>query len=156
MQRKRQNVNLRLKNIEIKGRDAMDITNFVTKLVRKHGTSNPFKIAKEKGIIILEMEMGKINGYYRKCNNIKMIYINSELEENKKLFTCCHELGHAILHPDEPALSLGINSNRIKIESEANEFATKLLLHDKDEYLYESKYQLLHAYGIEEEMERYI
>lgn len=134
----------------------MDITNFVNKLVRKHGTSNPFKIAKEKGIIILEMEMGKINGYYRKCNNIKMIYINSELEENKKLFTCCHELGHAILHPDEPALSLGINSNRIKIESEANEFATKLLLHDKDEYLYESKYQLLHAYGIEEEMERYI
>lgn len=56
----------------------MDITNVVSKLVREHGTNNPFKIAKEKGIVILEVELGNINGYYRKCNNVKMIFINTD------------------------------------------------------------------------------
>lgn len=41
----------------------MGISDYINKLVREHGTSNPFKIAKEKGIVILEVELGNINGY---------------------------------------------------------------------------------------------
>ena len=63
---------------------------------------------------------------------------NSRLEDNKKLFTCCRELGHATMYPNQLVSSLGMNCNRMKIESEMNKFTTKLLLYNKDNYLYDS------------------
>lgn len=47
--------------------------------------------------------------------------------------TCAHELGHAILHPDENTAFLKKNTlfSTDKIEVEANTFAVELLLPDE-------------------------
>lgn len=133
----------------------MDIQQRINRLVRSHETNNPYRIAKEKGIVIIEAPLGEINGFYHRSNNIRIIYLNRDLSEDKKRFTCAHELGHAILHPALPSLSLSVSTYTIKRESEANEFATKLLTFGADEQ-YESKSQVLQCYGIHEDMERYL
>ena len=134
----------------------MDIATIVRRLVRIHGANDPFKIAKEKGIIVLSRPLEEINGYYIKSRNIRFIVLNSALPCEERTFVCAHELGHAILHPNEPALSR-INQKNIKVEAEANRFATLLLINGSHkEYALDSIYEILQYYGIKEEMEDYI
>ena len=45
----------------------MDISRKVKNLVQKHGTNNPFKIAKEMGIIIIFKDLGHTKGYYKRA-----------------------------------------------------------------------------------------
>ncbi|MGX7099560.1 ImmA/IrrE family metallo-endopeptidase [Globicatella sanguinis] len=131
-----------------------------TKLSRLHESHDPFVIAKNKGIEVIEENLGNaIYGYYNRHFNIRMIHINQNMSDSMKKFTCAHELGHAILHPKEttPALSPKTMVANLKIEREANEFATNLLI-DGTHKMYEvlSTYDILDYYGIPYEMERFI
>lgn len=108
----------------------MDIKKIVRRLVRKHDSKNPFEIAKSIGIIVLFEPLGKYTGYYNRAYRQKMIHINEDLSENEMLFTCAHELGHAVLHPDcsTPFMRKNTGFSINKFEREANTFACHLLL----------------------------
>lgn len=132
----------------------------VNKLIRIHETHDPYKIAEEKGILIIEEDLGKeIFGYYNKLYNIRMIHINQFLSPALKRFTCGHELGHCVLHPKEatPALSTTTIVSKLRTEREANEFATLLLMDGSHaEYHIDTKQAVLNYYGLPKEMERFI
>lgn len=107
----------------------MGIENKVLTLVRKFGTSNPYKIAKELDINLLEADLGEVKGYYTKIRRIKFIFINENLSQNDKLYTMAHELGHAVLHCNTrtPHLMSMKYRHTSKIESEADMFASILI-----------------------------
>ncbi len=110
----------------------MDIQNVISRLIKKYKTNDPFKIADMLNISIFYEELGTINGYYNKPLRMKQIHINDALSENMKKFTCAHELGHALLHPDvsTPFLRSQTLLSVNKMEIEANTFAAKLLIPD--------------------------
>ena len=62
---------------------------------------------------------------------------NTDLSESEQRFSCAHELGHALLHPDAntPFLTKYTYLSVDKYEIEANKFALKLLI--PDELLFE-------------------
>ena len=84
-------------------------------------------------ISILYEELGTINGYYNKPLRMKQIHINCNLNYRMKKFTCAHELGHAIIHPDSNTLFLrNVTLFSIdKFELEANKFSINLLIPDE-------------------------
>ncbi|QLY79211.1 MULTISPECIES: ImmA/IrrE family metallo-endopeptidase [Clostridium] len=102
----------------------------IDKLVNKYKTNNPFDIAKGENIIIFKEPLGSINGYYNKFVRQKMIHVNEDLTYSKQLFTCGHELGHAIFHPNAntPFLINNTFYSVDKLERQANYFAAKLLI----------------------------
>lgn len=136
-----------------------EIDRHIRKLITEHETRNPYKIAKNLGIIVIEEELGEVYGYYNKVNRIKMLHINSELNNKRQLYICGHELGHAICHPDEitPQLSNASITSELKIEKEADYFATNLLINDEYKELYNpTKYEILNYYGLPHRLERYV
>lgn len=136
----------------------MGINAIISKLVKKHQTNDPFTIAKEKGIVVLYLDLGNTYGFYRSYKRIPIIHINNALEETMQRFVCAHELGHAILHQSVNTSFLKNNTFFMvdKIEVEANYFATHLLLHNQLFENYETKVDILRENGIPYEMARFL
>lgn len=135
-----------------KGRGILDIKKSVDYYIKKVGSRNPFDIADALNITVIFENLGNINGYYNKQLRMKQIHINHSLEENEKIFTAAHELGHAILHPDTntPFLRSCTYFSINKLENEANKFAIELLVPDDDfeEYAkYFTLEQIARIYG---------
>lgn len=111
----------------------MNISEIISHLIKKHKTNNPFELASALHIEVLFEELGTINGYYNKPLRMKQIHINKNIDRHMQSFTCAHELGHAILHPN--ASTPFLRSNTLlsvdKLEQEANLFATILLIPDE-------------------------
>ena len=130
----------------------------LNKEIKKHKTNNPFALAEKKNIIIRYFPLGNTLGFYMKSSRYQVITLNSEMDEDLKKFVCAHELGHAILHPNEntPFLHKNTLYSRDKIEREANEFAVLLLLQNANFENCETKYDVLRENGIPYEMERFI
>lgn len=137
---------------------ANQIKQIVEKLVKKHGTNNPFEIASQKGIVLLFEQLGGIYGYHHSFKRIKIIHINDELDEPMKRFVCAHELGHAVLHHELSTSFLRKNTLFCmdKVEREANEFAVELLLPDDCIYTYRNTdmtiYEVATTYGVPKEV----
>lgn len=110
----------------------MNVKRKVIELVNKYQTNDPFEIAEHLGIIVLHENLGNILGYYSKTYRFKVIHINENSPRNLQLFTCSHELGHAILHPNTNTSFLKSNTyfSADKIEYEANKFAIELLFNE--------------------------
>lgn len=148
-----QNKNLLLRNTEKnnKGCCTLDIRKKVSSLRKKYKTNNPFDIAKSLGITILFEELGGINGYYNKQLRMKQIHINCNLPRHEQSFTCAHELGHALPHPNAntPFLRKKTYLSVEKLEMEANKFAIELLISDEDllEYKNYTTEQVSHIFG---------
>ncbi|EAE6375071.1 TPA_asm: ImmA/IrrE family metallo-endopeptidase [Listeria monocytogenes] len=131
----------------------------IQKLVNIHETRNPFLIAKEKDILILKEDLGEVYGYYNKINRIKMIHLNNLFSDERQLFTCAHELCHALIHQDEntPKLSKQTIVSEWKVEKEANYFATQLLIDGSHlEHYIDTTDKIINFYGLPEEMKKYI
>lgn len=114
--------------------------------INKLDSRDPFEIAKDIDINVLHHDLVEIYGYYGKIHNSRFIVLYHTLKDEFKKFTCAHELGHPLLPPDEltPKLSRITMRSNLKIEREANEFATKLLIDGSHaEYVIRSKFQLL-------------
>lgn len=111
----------------------MDIKKYVLYIAQKHETTNPFKIAKQKNIIVLFEDLGNTLGFYNTYKRFKFIHINSRIDETTQRFVCAHELGHAVLHPkaNTPFLRNQTFFSVDRLEIEANTFAVELLLTDE-------------------------
>jgi len=130
----------------------------INELVKTYQTRDPYRLAAFLGIEVIEEELGEIFGYYNRARRIQFIHINSKCDDNQKRITCAHELGHCILHKNEntPFLSKVTIVSEMKIEKEANYFATNLLVDPYAEGVeYLNNYQKLEYYGLSEEFERY-
>ncbi len=112
----------------------MDIKAIVSDLCKEHETRNPFDLAVSLGIIVLHEPLGEIQGYYNCCYRQQFIHINQELNGYDALFTCAHEVGHAVLHPgiNTPFLRKHTMFSVEKIETEADHFALELLFDDEE------------------------
>lgn len=102
-------------------------------LIKKYNTSDPYELADALNISVYFEELGTINGYYNKPLRMKQIHINQDLNDRDAKFTCAHELGHAVLHPDAstPFLRSKTFLSVDKLEIEANTFAINLLIPDE-------------------------
>jgi Zn-dependent peptidase ImmA (M78 family) len=130
----------------------------ISKLIKKHETRNPLKIANNLGIMVLYENLGSINGYYNTAFRQKFIHINENLPEHKQMFTAAHELGHALLHPksNTPFLKENTFLSVDKLEVEANKFAVNLLISDEElaEYKDYTICQLSMIFGCHEKLIR--
>lgn len=105
----------------------------IQELINLYETNCPFALAKDLGITILYEDLGGNLGYYSKYFRMKFIHINQNISERKQQYACSHELGHAILHPDDNTAFLKNNTffSTNKKEIEANAFAINLLFHEQ-------------------------
>ena len=108
------------------------ISDTVLHLTKKYNTSNPFELSDILNISVFYEELGTINGYYNRPLRMKQIHINYLLNEQEQKYTCAHELGHAILHPNASTPFLRSNTmlSVEKLEIEADTFAVNLLIPD--------------------------
>lgn len=137
--------------------DSIDVV--IEKLVKECGTRDPFVIAKKKGIFVIEEDLGEVYGYFNSSKRRKFIHINEKLDINERYVTAGHELGHSICHPFEktPALTKMNLVSELKIEKEANYFATKLIVDDSHkDYQIDTKYGILNYYGLPVSFERFL
>lgn len=111
----------------------LNIKDTVLHLTKKYNTSNPFELANALKITVYYEELGSINGYYNNPLRMKQIHINSSLNKHDAEYTCAHELGHAVMHPNAstPFLRSKTLLSVDKLEIEANTFAVNLLISDK-------------------------
>lgn len=72
----------------------MDIKRLAERLVDKHGTRDPFRIAEELGYTIIHTPLVGVRGFYQYLKRCHIIYLDSELDEATARFVCAHELGH--------------------------------------------------------------
>lgn len=128
-------------------------------LIKRYDTRNPFEIAKLLHIAVIEEPLGPIRGYYSQSHRQKFIHINNNLDDSKRLFTCAHELGHAVLHAKENTPFLRNNTcfsvNRLELE--ANRFAVDLIISDDmlSDYADCTISQLSQAWGIDQRLIAY-
>lgn len=113
-------------------------------LVRRCGTRDPFRIARELGIEVLFCEdFGPLKGMYRVIKRNRFIFINKDLSSHMQTIVCAHEIGHDRLHRNM-AMNDAIHEFMLydmatKPEYEANIVAAEILL-DTDtiiEYIYD-------------------
>jgi len=133
------------------GVNHLDIENTTLDILDAYGIEKPVvdvsKIAKDKGIEIKEIKMpptySEVAGFYDK--KVKTIYLNIEDKPVRKLFTVAHELGHIFLNHENYGVLFRIpkeNTKYSKVESEANSFASSLLMPNFMIYDYLEKYDL--------------
>lgn len=106
----------------------MTIKETAEHLCKKYHTRNPFELCQALGIIVLFEPLGTVRGYYSRSHRFKVIHVNEDLEEERQFFTCAHELGHAVLHPNAntPFLREHTLFSVDKLEIQANRFAACL------------------------------
>lgn len=110
----------------------MNTKELVHDLCNKFHTNDPFELADSIGITVTFENLGSVQGFYNRCFRHKFIHINQDNSEEKQRFTCAHELGHAILHPEANSPFLRENTlfSIDKMEVQANRFAVDLLFSD--------------------------
>lgn len=134
----------------------LNIKDTILHLTKKYNTSDPFELANALKIAVYYEELGSINGYYNNPLRMKQIHINSSLNKHDAEYTCAHELGHAIMHPNAstPFLRSKTLLSVDKLEIEANTFAINLLI--PDEIITENRYytteQLSRLLGYNQEL----
>ena len=116
-------------------------------LVKRCGTRDPFKIAKELGIEILFCEgFGPLKGMYKVIKRNRFIFINQDLSERMQRIVCAHELGHDQLHrslaKDKAIREFMLYDMRSTPEYEANIVASEILLETDGilDYIYHYDY----------------
>jgi Predicted Zn peptidase len=131
-----------------------NIKKIVAHYIKLYNTNDPFIIAKRLNILVFQMPLGQLSGYYKYLKHHRCIYVNSEIEdENYKTMVIAHELGHAVLHLKENCYFLNSNTFLLtsKIEKQANIFASELLLSDEliQQYDYYTLNQISQISGVD-------
>lgn len=120
----------------------MNIALRVKNLVQKYQTRDPFRIARERNIIVKFLPYETTKGYFIKVKTNRFIVINSNLDEFSQRVVCAHELGHALLHSNnKQALKYDKGMSMVQeftlfptnsiYENQANKFAAELLIYEE-------------------------
>ncbi|MEK8132485.1 ImmA/IrrE family metallo-endopeptidase [Paenibacillus filicis] len=130
----------------------------IQRLIKRHHTNCPFRLAQELGIHIRYHDLGEQTRgiYYRKLRR-RFIVIHDKLTDEWKRFVCAHELGHDRLHKGISRFFLEEHTffNPGKFERQANVFAVRLLTAGDHPEPGETVEQLCARNGIPEEMRHY-
>ncbi len=127
----------------------------IQQLVKRYHTNCPFELAERLGIRISFESLGtETRGIYYPVLRRRFIVIDNSISAEWQRFVCAHELGHDRLHRGLAYYFIEKNSlfNVGKLEREANEFATKLLLYDAELHNGCTKENLLKEHRIPYEM----
>ena len=127
----------------------------VATLINKYNTNCPFELADFMNIHVLFLDLHhEIRGFYKYDRRNRYIVINSNLLPKDQLVVCCHELGHAILHPrvNTPFMRENTFISLSKIEKEANRFAAELLIPDESFAEVNNMYELASLLGVPVEL----
>jgi len=113
------------------------IHELVEKLLKRCGTRNPFKIAKELGVHVMwRNDFTELKGMYKVILRNRFIFINGNLDEYEQRVICAHELGHDALHwrlaSGAALYETTLYDVKNRIEYEANAFAAGILISDDD------------------------
>ena len=118
----------------------MYIKGKVDNIVKKYGTRNPYEIAHALDVILIEVPLIGVNGFYQYYKRNHIIYINEDLNDIDKRIVLAHELGHLFLHPSTNTIYLNTYTELVtqRYEIEADTFASELLISDEmlEEYNY--------------------
>lgn len=136
------------------------------KILKKYGSENPFYLCRMMDIDILEKDMGEnktaIKAMMVRSRRIVTIVVNSNLSDEVKRFIIAHELGHAVLHAGTSGFTDRVAFyERSVLETEANVFASELLISDSDALMKEIRsgdytvFQLAAEYGVPYELMAY-
>ena len=106
------------------------------RLIAKYDTRNPYAIAGQLGIYVLNFDTpGTLKGMYSVIKRSRFIFVNESLDDDLRRFVCAHELGHDILHRkiigQTPVSDTNMYGNSSRMEYEANVFAATLLIDRK-------------------------
>lgn len=102
----------------------------IRKLIRRHKTNDPFKLAEALNINVWYRDLGEgTRGFYMKKLRRRYIVIHESLDDAWQRIVCAHELAHDRLHPGLSRFWLDEQSffNAGKFERQANRFAIHLL-----------------------------
>ncbi len=108
-----------MKNIPLRARN----------LIRKHGTTDPYRIAREMKFDVMFLPLpDRVNGMWRRILGRKYIVIDDALDEWQQKAVLCHELGHYLLHRDDASSSMAGRTffSNTRYEHEANLFAAEI------------------------------
>ncbi len=110
----------------------MDIKEIASNLCVRHGTNDPFRIARNLGYSIVFTCLVGIRGFYQYINRCNIIYIDSSLDEHQARFVCAHELGHSLLHKKMNRIFMDTRTHMVtsRFEKEADKFAVDLIFDD--------------------------
>ena len=104
------------------------IQKIVDNLTYTYGTSDPFRLCRYLGAIVVYVPLVRVNGFYQRYEDKDLIYINEDLTEEEQQLVCAHELGHLVLHNDINSIFLESTFFVVnKYENEANTFAKYLI-----------------------------
>lgn len=139
----------------------MDIIKLVSELKRTYDTANPFVIAEKLGIEIRYVSfLDNPKGQFQELLGSPIILLNNSLKESEERFyICAHELGHALFHREISSYYVSSRNSRSKSESEANCFASNLIvsLYKEDTETYPREVEeLTRLYGLPESCYRFL
>ncbi|EOH63223.1 ImmA/IrrE family metallo-endopeptidase [Enterococcus mundtii] len=139
----------------------MDIIKLVSELKRTYDTANPFVIAEKLGIENRYVSfLDNPKGQFQELLGSPIILLNNSLKESEERFyICAHELGHALFHREISSYYVSSRNSRSKSESEANCFASNLIvsLYKEDTETYPREVEeLTRLYGLPESCYRFL
>lgn len=111
--------------------DLTRVKRLVAYYTRKYGTSDPFEIADQLGVLY---QIGNCRhaGCYMFLKNHRYIFLSNQLDSVEMRLVMAHELGHALL--DRKSNCYFIRNKTLllvsKLERRANLFAAHLLISD--------------------------
>ncbi|MPN46502.1 Metallopeptidase ImmA [bioreactor metagenome] len=112
----------------------METKAIAVRLVAKHHTRNPFRIADAMGFIVVLAPLVDMRGFQQRTQRRNIIYINQDLDEQQQGLVCAHELGHHLLHRGLNRMFMD-HSTRIvtqKFENEAHQLSLELVYSDEE------------------------
>ncbi len=113
-----------------------DIVRKVQRLKEMTDSCDPFQIASDLNIMVIERNFEKQLGMYTKILSTPFIFLKNDLDDFTKRIVLLHEIGHHVLHgkildrDDVKADDLTRASS--KMELEANYFAAELSIPDEE------------------------
>lgn len=118
-----------------------EICEAVEKVKKQYCETDPFKLCKAMGIVLLFQSLGTdpdaVKGFFLECKRIRTITVNSDLPYIIQKIIVAHELGHAVMHRNHGISAFHevmMYDESSVLEKEANLFAAEFYL-DDDEVL---------------------
>lgn len=131
----------------------------IEKLIKRFGTSDPYKLLAECDYSLVYEDLGEITwGQMVRSNRCCTIFININLPEHIKKFVLAHELGHCRLHKGHstPFYRNICTSSISKKERQANVFAINLLKKEIDNLDSLTKFEILDYLGLSYNFENFV